>query len=81
MQEMQGMQGMQTKENELIETKILFYKDFLNKEELIRYLEVGDNTAGEIMKKYGVKIGRSRKILKSKLKEMYNNLDTSKYIE
>jgi hypothetical protein len=78
---MQEMQGMQTKENELIETKILFYKDFLNKEELIRYLEVGDNTAGEIMKKYGVKIGRSRKILKSKLKEMYNNLDTSKYIE
>ena len=26
---MQEMQGMQTKENELIETKILFYKDFL----------------------------------------------------
>lgn len=75
------MQETQTKENELIETKILFYKDFLNKEELIRYLEIGDNTAGEIMKKYGVKIGRSRKILKSKLKEIYNNLDTSKYIE
>lgn len=75
------MQEMQTKENELLETKILFYKDFLNKDELVKYLEIGDNTAGEIMKKYGVKIGRSRKILKSKIRDIYENMDTSKYQE
>lgn len=75
------MQEIQKKENELLETKILFYKDFLNKDELVKYLEIGDNTAGEIMKKYGVKIGRSRKILKSKIRDIYENMDTSKYQE
>ena len=75
------MQEIQKKENELLETKILFYKDFLNKDELVKYLEIGDNTAGEIMKKYGVKIGRSRKILKSKIRDIYENIDTSKYQE
>lgn len=69
------MQEIQKKENELLETKILFYKDFLNKDELVKYLEIGDNTAGEIMKKYGVKIGRSRKILKSKIRDIYENMD------
>lgn len=73
------MQEIQKKENELLETKILFYKDFLNKDELVKYLEIGDNTAGEIMKKYGVKIGRSRKILKSKIRDIYESMDTSKY--
>ncbi|MBB1544946.1 MAG: hypothetical protein HG454_001955 [Clostridiales bacterium] len=75
------MQEIQKKENELLETKILFYKDFLNKDELVKYLEIGDNTAGEIMKKYGVKIGRSRKILKSKIRDIYESMDTSKYQE
>ena len=75
------MQEIQKKENELLETKILFYKDFVNKDELVKYLEIGDNTAGEIMKKYGVKIGRSRKILKSKIRDIYESMDTSKYQE
>lgn len=75
------MQEIQKKENELLETKILFYKDFLNKDELVKYLEIGDNTAREIMKKYGVKIGRSRKILKSKIRDIYESMDTSKYQE
>ena len=75
------MQEIQKKENELLETKILLYKDFINKDELVKYLEIGDNTAGEIMKKYGVKIGRSRKILKSKIRDIYESMDTSKYQE